>query len=170
MSFAQSYVDRTIWVCNNPQKKGLASTLRRCDNPSNESGSWEYLAGFNIDISKSYIRRPYSFVAAAIAKSKTDKNGTMSIGKAMRAAGKDNLDAMATRFRRLLACNDTDELMRVLRSTLTLIDSRLGSNSLDFVKLLNELTYFNREESREHTKSGWARDFYLEDHVEENGA
>lgn len=152
----QKFVEFVIQRCN--QDKGFAARLRRADNPSTEYQSWEILGPW-IELDQIWQRLPYATVAAAIARSKTDKNGSLSLGRAMalsyaeKGATSKNDQAQA-RLRRLLACNDVKEVCRVIRPVLTLIDSKLGQ-PLDYGKLLSELRYFG-----EKSKIRWAQDFY----------
>src|SRR5690606_4480146 len=132
----QRFVDVVIDRCQSD--KGMAARLRRADNPATEYQSWELLGWFGIDLEKDYERLPFVTVSAAIAKSKVVRNGTLTLGKAIAACyddGRDSSQAKA-RLRRLLACNDLSEACRILRPLLTLIDSKVGGQSLDYVRLL----------------------------------
>lgn len=154
----QRFVETVIERCQSD--KGLAARLRRADNPAMEYQSWELLGWFGIDLEKEYERLPFVTVAAAIAKSKSERNGTLTLGKALAACyddGRDSSQAKA-RLRRLLACSELPEACRILRPILTLIDSKVGK-PLDYVRLLRQLRFFTFE-SGQRTKTQWAQEFY----------
>lgn len=149
---------------------GAVAALKRADNPATEYQSWEYLARF-VDIEKSYERLPFATIGSAIAKAKIEQNGTVRIGQAIakcyddgQNSGKDNDQAKA-KLRRLLACETTEEACRVLRPLFSLIDSKAGV-LLDYVKLLDDLCYFQFNNQR--VKSRWAQDFYRHYELEGN--
>lgn len=140
------------------QDKGFTARLRRADNPATEYQSWEILGPW-IELDNSWQRLPYATVAAAIARSKSEKNGALSLGKAIadtyaEKGATQYSDQAKARLRRLLACDDVQEVCRVIRPVLTLIDSKL-EQPLNYAKLLGELCYFG-----ERTKIRWAQDFY----------
>lgn len=140
------------------QDKGFAARLRRADNPATEYQSWETLGPW-IELDNPWQRLPYATVAAAIARSKSDNNGSLSLGKALAESYAEKgstqySDQAKARLRRLLACTDVQEVCRVIRPVLTLIESKLGQ-PLDYAKLLIELRYFG-----ERSKTRWAQDFY----------
>lgn len=151
------FVETVIERCNND--KGLAARIRRADNPAMEYQSWELLGSLSylgIDLEQDYRRLPYVTVAAAIAKSKTDHNGVLSLGRALAACyddGRESAQAKA-RLRRLLACSELAEVCRILRPVLTLIDSKVGQ-PLDYERLLRQLRFFGQK-----TKAQWAQEFY----------
>ncbi|SFM10965.1 type I-E CRISPR-associated protein Cse2/CasB [Marinobacter zhejiangensis] len=154
----QRFVEAVVERCQND--KGMAARLRRADNPSMEYQSWELLGWFGVDLEKDYERLPFVTVAAAIAKSKSEGNGTLALGRAVAACyedGKESGQAKA-KLRRLLACNDLAEVCRILRPVLTLIDSKVGP-PLDYVRLLRQLRFFTFE-SGLRTKTQWAQEFY----------
>jgi len=139
--------------------KGLAARLRRADNPATEYQSWDLLGALGIDLEKDHQRIPFATVAAAIAKSKTEHNGSLTLGRAIAACyvdGSESPQAKA-RLRRLLACHELEEVCRILRPLLSLIDDKVGQ-SLDFVRLLKQLRDFYFREQR--VKAQWAQEFY----------
>ncbi len=149
------------FVIKSLEDKGIAAKWRRADNSATEYQSWELLANFNIELDKDYIRLPYATVAAAIAKAKIAHNGTNGIGRVLASCyddGKNNDQAKA-KLRRLLACDSTEEVCRILRPIFGLMASRNQLN-LDFALVLDGLLIFNYEKSRQNTKSRWAQDFY----------
>lgn len=154
----QRFVEIVIERCQND--KGLAARLRRADNPAMEYQSWELLGWFGVDLEKNHERLPFVSVAAAIAKSKSERNGSLCLGQAIGQCYKDgNKDDQAkARLRRLLACNELAEACRILRPVLTLIDSRVVQ-PLDYVRLLRQLRFFEYE-SGQRTKTQWAQEFY----------
>lgn len=150
--------------------KGLASQLRRADNPGTEYQSWDFLASVGIDLEKESQRLPFVTVAAAIAKSKADRNGTLKLGQAIAACYSDGSqgDQAKARLRRLLACDELPELCRILRPLLSLIDSRV-SHPLDYTRLLQQLRRFAFEEQRDRIRAQWAQEFYGRPATESDG-
>lgn len=141
------------------ESKGLAARLRRADNPATEYQSWELLASHGINLELEHKRLPFVTVAAAIAKAKIEHNGGLKLGHAI-AACYDNgntSDQAKARLRRLLACDDLDELCRILRPLLSLIDSKV-SQPLDYVRLLKQLQRFSF--NTQQVRAQWAQEFY----------
>lgn len=163
----QTFVEVVIDRCQ--KDKGMAARLRRSDNPSMEYQSWELLGWFGVDLEKDYERLPFVTVAAAIAKSKADRNGSLTLGKAILACYDNDRgsDQAKARLRRLLACTELPEACRILRPILTLIDSKVGQ-PLDFVRLLRQLRFFGFE-SGQRTKTQWAQEFYGQPTQAESG-
>lgn len=150
----QRFVGGVIELCQ--KDKGMAARLRRGDNPATEYQSWELLGWFGVDLEKDYERLPFVTVAAAIAKSKAERNGSLTLGKAILACydnGQESDQAKA-RLRRLLACTELAETCRVLRPVLSLINSKVGQ-PLDYARLLRQLRFFGQR-----TKTQWAQEFY----------
>lgn len=151
------FVDTVITRCL--ADKGLAARLRRADNPATEYQSWDLLGRMGIDLERDSQRLPYATVAAAIAKTKADKNGKLRLGRALAACYEDGnkSDQATARLRRLLACDELTEVCRILRPLLSLIDSKVGQ-PLDFSRLLTQLRWF--ENNSQRTKAEWAQEFY----------
>lgn len=151
------FVEFVIERCK--QDKGLAARLRRADNPATEYQSWEVLGPW-VNLDEVWQRLPYATVAAAIARAKMEKNGSLSLGQGIahcyadKLVANDSQSPANTRLRRLLACNDVQEVCRVIRPILTLISSKVDQ-PLDYGQLLSELRYFG-----EKSKIRWAQDFY----------
>lgn len=154
----QRFVETVIERCQ--QDKGMAARLRRADNPATEYQSWELLGWFGVDLEKDYERLPFVTVASAIAKSKAERNGTLTLGKAILACYENDRDSdqAKARLRRLLACNELSEVCRILRPVLTLINSKVGQ-PLNYTRLLRQLRFFEFE-SGQRTKTQWAQEFY----------
>lgn len=153
----QRFVETIIARCN--KDKGQAARLRRADNPATEYQSWEVLGALGVDLEKDYQRLPFATVSAAIAKSKAESNGHLSLGRAIASCYEDGnqSDQAKARLRRLLACDELSEACRILRPIFTLIDSKVGQ-PLDFIRLLKQLRNFHFNEQR--VKSQWAQEFY----------
>jgi CRISPR system Cascade subunit CasB len=105
----QAFVDYIINRCQ--ADNGLRAALKRADNPATEYQSWEVLAGFKIDLEHENQRLPYATIAAAIARTKVEKNGTGKIGQAIARCYEDgNASGQAkAKLRRLLACDSVPE-------------------------------------------------------------
>lgn len=141
------------------ESKGMAARLRRADNPATEYQSWEVLAAYGVDLEQERERLPFVSVAAAIAKAKTEYNGSLGLGRAIAACYENGnaSDQAKARLRRLLACDDLPELCRILRPVLSLIDSKLGQ-PLDYMRLLKQLRRFPF--NAQQVRAQWAQEFY----------
>jgi CRISPR system Cascade subunit CasB len=162
----QRFVAGVFKLCN--ENKGAAARLRRADNPGTEYQSWEVLASYGVDLELERERLPFSTIAAAIAKSKAQTNGTLTLGRTIAACyekGKDSDQAKA-RLSRLLACDDLNELCRLLRPLLSLVNSKL-SQPLDYERLLRQLRRFAYQP--QVVKAQWASDFYGQAPLNHNG-
>lgn len=157
------FVDYIISRCL--ADNGMRAALKRADNPATEYQSWEVLAGFNIDLERENKRLPYATIAAAIARTKAEKNGVATIGQAIARCYEDGnakgneSDQAKVKLRRLLACDTVPEVCRILRPLLRLIESK-GNAALNYARLLDDLLWFGREESQQRIKARWAQDFY----------
>jgi len=162
-SKTERFVEVTIERCQ--QDNGLAAALRRADNPNTEYQSWEHLASF-VDLDQAAKRLPFAAIAAAIARAKVTQNGTTPIGQAIAQCYDDGnqSDQAKAKLRRLLACDQVDEVCRILRPLFSLIDAKAGIR-LDYARLLNDLLFFNLDPQQ--IKSRWARDFYRRAELEE---
>jgi len=156
-NWEQRFVATVIERCN--KDKGLAARLRRADNPATEYQSWEVLGALGVDLEKDYQRLPFVTVAAAIAKSKAERNGNLTLGRAIAACYEDGSQSSQAkaRLRRLLACDELTEACRILRPILSLMDSKVGQ-PLNFIRLLKQLRKFHF--NAQHIKTQWAQEFY----------
>lgn len=141
--------------------KGLAARLGRADNPTTEYQSWEFLAGFGIDLEQQGQRLPFVTVAAAMAKAKAERNGSLRLGQAIAGCYSDGAqsDQAKAKLRRLLACDELPELCRILRPLLALIASRVSA-PLDYIRLLQQLRSFAFDAQRQRIQAQWAQEFY----------
>lgn len=136
--------------------KGIRAILRRADNPSFEWRSWGLLHDAGIDIINEHTRRAYVIIVSAIAKSKTDHNGAVSLGQAFRKISSDARSSeFSLRFRRLLSADSMDELLDILRPALSHILSE--GIQLDFAELLNDLISLKFNKYR--IKLKWANEY-----------
>jgi CRISPR system Cascade subunit CasB len=140
---------------------GLRAALKRADNPATEYQSWEVLAGFHINLEYENQRLPYAAIAAAIARTKADKNGSTKIGQAIARCYEDGnaSDQAKAKLRRLLACDGVPEACRILRPLFSLIEAK-GNSSLDYASLLDDLLWFGHDDSQNRIKARWAQSFY----------
>lgn len=157
-----SYVMTTM-----QNNKGMAARLRRADNHATEYQSWEFLAGFGVDLEKSYQRLPFVTVAAAMANAKASNNGSLRLGQAIAKCYEDcnQSDQAKAKLRRVLACDNLPELCRILRPVLTLIESRVPQ-PLDYSRLLKQLRSFFWDPQK--IKAQWAQEFYGQQTEEAN--
>lgn len=148
------------------ESKGVAAALRRADNLSTEYQSWEVLARFGVQLDNENQRLPFTTIAADIARVKPAVNGSVTIGQAIARCYDDGnqSEQAQTKLRRLLACDTTVEVCRILRPLLSLIASK-GGISLDYAALLDDLLWFSHDDSRQRIKARWAQEFYNK-HIE----
>ncbi len=156
-SRGEAFVDYVIRRCSDT---GVKSALKRADNPDTEYQSWSILADFGVDLEHENKRLPFAVIAAAIARSNAMNNGHVRIGAAIARCYSDGRDSDQARakLRRLLACDAVDEACRVLRPLFSLIER--NGISLDYAALLNDLLWFNNEDSHDRITARWAQDFY----------
>lgn len=157
-SRSTAFVDYLFQRCQ--QDKGFAARLRRGDNPATEYQCWDTLAAFGVNLEYTQQRLPFALVSAAIARSAQTSNGRLTFGEAIAHAFKDGgnqSDQAKARLRRLLACSDIDEVCRILRPILSLIQSRV-SQPLNYAALLDDLRWFYAGSIQ--IKARWAQQFY----------
>lgn len=152
-----AFVDYLFQRCQ--KDKGFAARMRRGDNPATEYQCWETLAAFGVNLEYANDRLPFALIAAAVARSDQTENGDLRIGQAIACAFKEGnqSEQAKARLRRLLACEDTEEVCRILRPLLRLIQSRI-TQPLDYAALLEDLCWFHKSSSQK--KARWAEQFY----------
>jgi CRISPR system Cascade subunit CasB len=163
----ENFVNYVMDFCRKKNKGALAA-LKGADNANKQAKSFHYLAEFYIDVESEMQWLPYATIAAVIAQANVEKNGNVGIGRAIaRCYGtsttgeKKEIDTQAvSKLRRLLACDSTTEVCRILRPLFSLIDAKGLAHSIDYVQLLRDLEGFNIDWRREQARQHWARDFY----------
>lgn len=157
----EAFVGHICEMVSRRQNTGYAAKMKKADNETSEAMSWELLAPWtNLeDISRT---RAYGLIGAAVARAKNPSDGEVGLGKALRLTVDDKTEieksAAASRLRRLLACQDRSELLRILRSTLRFIAAK--EIPLDYSRLLDETLWFDSDRSRERTRARWAMEFF----------
>jgi len=138
----------------------FCAALKKADNPDTAYWAWEYLMPFCSGNETEL--QALQIIASALARSKPEKNGSLSISRALSMCDKGNkegnkaLPALA-RFRRLCSCSSVEEACSVLRPMLAFILSKKVRGGLNYSELLNDLIYFG---DGEKVKTKWALDFY----------
>lgn len=152
---AQRFVNMVLSRCR--EDKAFAAKLRRADNPDTEDQSWGVLVGLGVDIEKDAVYLPHALVGAALARIKTNADGTLPLGQALWRCFNDQEGTLGeARLRRLLACGSLTEAVGVLRPLLRLMAAR--QIPLAYGRLLQELLHFNQ---RQHAiLRRWAAGFY----------
>lgn len=148
-----------------PGSSAASAALKHAYNPKMEYQSWEYLAqaekrvGVFINLENDDERLPYTTIASAMAKAKVEQNGTVQIGQAIAQCYDDGneSDQAKMKLRRLLACDTTEEVCRVLRPLFSLIAAK-ANVELDYAKLLKDLLNFHFYSK--DVKTRWANNFY----------
>jgi CRISPR system Cascade subunit CasB len=148
----EAFADYVIGRLN--EDNAFGAMLRRADNPATEYQAWEYLIHW-CDIDKLWERLPFALIAAALARAKPRKDGSLGIGRSISQCYEDgrNSDAAKAKLRRLLACSNAEEACRIVRPLLSLIQSR--GVFIHYGGLLDQLLWFGEKQ-----KLRWASDFY----------
>ena len=168
------YVAQNCSTCpkgKGKQDTGYRAIMRRADNPNLESIAWEHLVAW-CDIENPYLRKSFALVGAAIARMDSPEKapqGKATVGKALQSLcnGKDAMEAKereGRRLQRLIACDSTLELLRVLRPVLQYLQSK-GCETLDYAGLLQDICYWD-----ERKRIKWIKDFYLESEEDQKEA
>ena len=147
--------------------KGFRADLRRADNKAYEANIWPVLNRFIGNLDDSSLRMAYAMVGAAIGKSGYKANGTVGLGRAFwMISGKESGDDFSPRFMRILSSDNIDDLLQILRPSLSFILSA-GIN-LDFKRLLSDLiSYRYGDESRDRIRASWASDYLRREEAED---
>lgn len=153
-----NFVQETIHGKND---KGFAAKLKKADNESTEYLSWEILAPW-VDLEQKSKRRSYALIGASLACSRRKADGSLGLGRALLMTVEDRAKRSeaptAARLRRILASQDTLELIGILRPNLRYLHAK--EVAFSHSQLLNELLWYNNETSRERTRSKWAAEFF----------
>lgn len=151
------FVKRVITRINKDDT-AFRAAMTRADNPQTEYQSWRYLIELgSVDLKIDWQRRAYALVGAAMARERTQRNGSQSLGLALRMCCLDPEkvdDNVECRLRRILACKSQKELITVLRQIIRYIQKN-EKVSLDYEKLLWHILKFG-----ESVKLQWANEFY----------
>ena len=145
------------------------AALKSATAPNLEWKAWAIINNFTKDLSDKTERETYALIGSSIAKSHQKENGKTTLGRAIRIASKETNDetTIPPRLLRLLSANSTDELLDVMRPTLSFLQSK--EIPLDYDRILKDILSFRfGEESRTYVKSKWASEFLskeVEDHV-----
>ena len=137
---------------------GFVARMKRADNPDLEYQVWNILLKFNVDIEFAARRLPFCLIGAALCRRQPEKDGIFGLGASLRSCFGDDEDQGSIRLRRLLACQTTEEVCRIVRPMLSLITVK-ATKPLCFATLLDELLYFESN-GQERIKRRWTRDFY----------
>ncbi len=164
-----SFVDYVINTISKENNKGFSAKLKKAENETTEYQSWEILARW-VDLEYEKNRRAYALIGASLARAKPKKDGESSLGGALftlfnQGGSSNDIESSpaALRLRRLLACRDALELIDVLRQVMRLLESKdIGFSR---AQLLDDILWFDTEQSRERSRTRWANDFYRKQEV-----
>ncbi|MEN6318173.1 MAG: type I-E CRISPR-associated protein Cse2/CasB, partial [Syntrophaceae bacterium] len=140
------------------QDTAFRAALKKADNPDTEYQSWEYLAGYGIDIEHESVRLPYTTIFSAVARSGRESDGSLELGVALVSAYQNDQSSppARARLRRILACSTVQEACAVLRPMLRLIGGK--GIPISYARLLHDLNFFSKDPGQ--TKARWAQQFF----------
>lgn len=144
--------------------KGFAARMKKADNEATEYQSWEILSNW-IDLEYHRDRRAYGLVGASLARANMSSDGFLGLGKALNTvfyqengSGDISKSSAAVRLRRLLACHNAEELIGILRSMLRFLESK--DIKFSRAQILDDILWFDHDNSRERIRTRWAQDFF----------
>lgn len=159
----QAFVD---YVFDKKTKdKAFRARLRNSQTPLKAQQAWFDVASF-CDLMDEKKRTIYLLIGSSIAFDSSEKNGILSIGKAIadcwpeKNSNKNELDLhgpAVLRMKKILACRNALEACIILRPLIRLIQSRKVGD-LDYYLLLNDLNNFDFDPDK--IKSKWAKAFF----------
>jgi len=142
--------------------RGARAALRRGDHETTEFQSWEFLAPW-CDLERENERRAFALVASSIARVSPENDGDLGLGRALASAyssekrrHQEQSSPAHTRLRRLIACKSAGEVIKFLRSTFRLLESR--GVRIKYSEVLRDLLFFSHH--GEKIKARWAKNFY----------
>ena len=107
-------------------------------------------------------------MGASIVRQKLTKDGDLSLGEALRLSF-DNVSGNAAaiaRLKRIVGCDDSVELCKVLRSVLKLIESRNLGQFINYAGLLKQINTFDF--NKDFVKLQIVSSFYKKDKEDKN--
>lgn len=157
-TYEEKLVNRFFESVNSKTGTAMRAAFKKADNPDTEYQCWEYLAYYGVNLEYPEKRLPYITVFSSIANSDRSTDGSLKFGKALLVAYESDIESepARARLRRVLACDSTEDVCKILRSVLRFINSK--SVAISYASLLKELKYF--DVAPEKIKAGWAQQFY----------
>jgi CRISPR type I-E-associated protein CasB/Cse2 len=137
--------------------RGKMSALRRglIDNPRMHVDAWPVIADLGGD-----IRNPSHIAVAAFYATHPEESNARNFGETCRiiSTGSDNklIDSFETRFRRLLASNEVEDVIAQLRSWVRFAESK--GTGINYESLFLDLHFWPW--SAERTRVQWAASFW----------
>lgn len=145
---------------------GFRAAMTRADHEATAPQAWRFLLELgNADLENDSERQAFALVGAAMARERTEGNGTQSLGRALfccKADPKEADDSVERRLRRILACENRSELIAVLRQIIRYVQ-KAEKVRLDYERLLCDILYFS-----DRVKVQWAKDYYGKGSMDED--
>lgn len=150
----QRFVEALINLCR--QDNAIGASFRRAASPALGYQCWMSLVRLGVDIEKESERAVFTCVGSAIAKGRVERNGTLSLCRALANCYPPGSPQPEAKLRRLLGCTDVSDCCAVLRPIIRLIQSRVPQ-PFDYAGLADDLLRFRSNPDRIRAK--WAADF-----------
>ena len=158
------YAELSAWIADRlgpaPRVRdtGAVARLKRADSSERLAvQSWELLIRHGV-ADEDFA--PCLAVVAPLCRRDDPEDGKASLGRALVSCFEDK-DQGSSRLRRLLNCNDQDQLCRLLRPLLSFIDSK-AREKLSYFRLMQEVLAFRSPVMREEIKRRWAEAYWRE--------
>ena len=156
MSRSDDYIN---FIFSRIEDKAFRTAFKHADNEAFIWNAYPYIRNF-VNIENETDARLYVLIGSAIIKSGQKENGKCGLGNAFWRIYNKNYDSteFPPRFKRILAADNLDEILSILRPSLALIRSK--DIPLDFKKLLSELNKYRFDGSRNQVRAAWASDYF----------
>jgi CRISPR system Cascade subunit CasB len=151
----EELVQKVVAACRD---RGSAAELRRYWSPATRHYAFPVLGRIGV----SYPRSADSFTAALYAMNPRHAAGGARLGQALKkfAGGEDSFDA---HVRRLLGCDDLDEVADQLQRLFVRLDGE--GIALDYNRLLWDLRNWSKKS--EEVKTRWGQDYWMKSKEQE---
>ena len=155
-------------VFDNVGNRSFCAHLRHAENPTTALYAMEIFAGCGIGVEHEKYWLAYATVGASIVRQKLTKDGDLSLGEALRLCFDNNSGnaAAIARLKRIVGCDDSVELCKVLRSVLKLIESRNLKRYINYAGLLKQINTFDF--NKDFVKLQIVSSFYKKDKEEKD--
>lgn len=159
------YEDFVSYVRNRSKNdNGYSAKMRKALSESTEYQSWDILSSW-VDLENDRERKAYGLIGAFAAR-QVNEDGKLDLGGALNRVfvskgGQGEIidSGEAGKLRRVVSCQNSEELISCLRPMLSFLSS--NGIELSLGRLLGEILYFDNPSVREDICLRWTKSFFM---------